>query len=184
MLPVAKFNTPSGMSMKPKTPSESRTSTTEQVLPNDTNPLNTLFGGKLMQWMDVTAGIAAHRHCGRVCVTASVNHVSFDFPVKLGDIVTLEAKVSRTFNTSVEVFVDVYVENRTGTEKRKCNQAILTFVAVDQMGTPVPVPPVLPETDEERQRYEGALRRRQLALILAGRMKADDATELKALFSK
>jgi|ERR1051326_6914682 acyl-CoA hydrolase len=170
--------------MKSKTPKESLTVTTEQVLPNDTNPLHTLFGGKLMQWMDITGGIAAHRHCGRVCVTASINNVSFDQPVKLGDVVTLESKVSRAFNTSVEVFVDVYVENRTGTDKKKCNQGILTFVAVDQMGTPVPVPQIIPESEEEKLRYDGALRRRQLALILAGRMKAEEATELKALFKK
>jgi acyl-CoA hydrolase len=170
--------------IKAKTPKESICLTTEQVLPNDTNPLNTLFGGRLMQWMDITAGIAAHRHCGRVCVTASVNHLSFDQPVKLGYVVTLEAKVSRTFNTSIEVFVDVSVEKPTGGEKKKCNQAILTFVAVDQSGKPVPVPPVIPETEEEKQRFDGALRRRQLALILAGRMKPDDATELKALFGK
>ncbi|MBI4931034.1 MAG: acyl-CoA thioesterase [Bacteroidetes bacterium] len=170
--------------VKAKTPRESICLTTEQVLPNDTNPLNTLFGGRLMQWMDITAGIAAHRHCGKVCVTASVNHVSFDKPVKLGDVVTLEGKVSRTFNTSIEVFVDVWVENPTGGGKKKCNEAILTFVAVDLAGKPVPVLPVVPETEEEKTRFDGALRRRQLALILAGRMKADDATELKALFGK
>ena len=167
-----------------KTPKDSYTITTEQVLPNDTNPLSTLFGGRLMQWMDITAGIAAHRHCGRVCVTASINNVSFDNPVKTGDIVTLEAKVSRTFTTSIEVHVDVWVEDRVKAVRKKCNSAILTFVAVDQMGTPVPVPPVTPETDEEKERYAGALRRRQLSLILAGRMKPDEATELKALFTK
>jgi len=170
--------------MNPKTPKESICLTTEQVLPNDTNPLNTLFGGRLMQWMDITGGISAHRHCGRVCVTASVNHVSFDKPVKLGDVVTLEGKVSRTFNTSIEVFVDVWVESPTGGDRKKCNEAILTFVAVDQLGIPVPVPPVVPETEEEKKRFDSALRRRQLALILAGRMKAEDATELKALFLK
>jgi acyl-CoA hydrolase len=170
--------------MKPKTAKESYTVTTEQVLPNDTNPLGTLFGGKLLQWIDVTAGIAAHRHCGRVCVTASVNNVSFDIPVKLGDIVTLEAKVSRAFNSSIEVHTDVWVENRTGDNRRKCNIAILTFVAVDQLGSPLPVPPVIPETEEEKKRFDGALRRRQLSLILAGKMKPEDATELRALFPK
>ena len=170
--------------MKPKTAKESYTVTTEQVLPNDTNPVGTLFGGRLMQWMDVTGGISAHRHCSRVCVTASVNNISFDIPVKLGDIVTLEAKVSRAFSTSIEVNVDVWVENFSGDKKRRCHTAILTFVAVDQMGTPVPVPPVIPETEEEKERYAGALRRRQLSLILAGKMKPDEATELKALFQK
>lgn len=167
-----------------KTPKESYTVTTEQVLPDDTNPLNTLFGGRLLQWIDITAGIAAHRHSSRICVTASINNVSFNTPVKLGDIVTLEAKVSRTFNTSIEVFTDVWVEDRLTAKKAKCNEAILTFVALDQNGKPVPVPPVIPETAEEKTRFDGALRRRQLSLILGGRMKPDDATELKALFGK
>lgn len=167
-----------------KTPKESYTVTTEQVLPDDTNPLNTLFGGRLLQWIDITAGIAAHRHSSRICVTASINNVSFNTPVKLGDIVTLEAKVSRTFNTSIEVFTDVWVEDRLTAKRAKCNEAILTFVALDQNGKPVPVPPVLPESAEEKLRFEGALRRRQLSLILGGRMKPDDATELKALFGK
>lgn len=170
--------------LKGKTPSESICLTTEGVLPNDTNQLNTLFGGRLMQWMDITAGVAAHRHSRRVCVTATVNHVSFDKPVKLGDIVTLQAKVSRTFNTSLEVFVDVWVENPTGGVKVKCNEAIFTFVAVDQSGMAIAVPPLIPETEEEKKRFDGALRRRQLALILAGRMKPEDATELKALFGQ
>lgn len=170
--------------MEPKTAKESYTVTTEQVLPNDTNPIGTLFGGRLLQWIDITAGIAAHRHCNKVCVTASVNNVSFAIPVKLGDIVTLEAKVSRAFNTSIEVHVDVWVSNWTGDHKRKCNTAILTFVAVDQMGTPQPIPPVIPETEEEKKRFEGALRRRQLSLILGGKMKPEDATELRALFPK
>lgn len=170
--------------MKPKTAKESYTVTTEQVLPNDTNPMDTLFGGRLMQWMDVTAGIAAHRHCNRVCVTASVNNISFDIPVKQGDIVTLEAKVSRAFNTSIEAHVDVWVETYSGDKRKKCNSAILTFVAVDENGNPVAIPPVIPETEEEKRRYEGALRRRQLSLILAGKMKPEDATELKALFGK
>lgn len=169
---------------KGKTAKESYTITTEQVLPDDTNPLGTLFGGRLMQWMDITAGIAAHRHCGRVCVTASVNNVSFDYPVQLADIVTLEAKVTRAFNSSVEVHVDIWVEGRTGGTKKKCNDATLIFVALDENRKPIPVPPVIPETEEEKKRYEGALRRRQLSLILAGRMKPDDATELKALFVK
>lgn len=170
--------------MKAKTPQESYTVTTEQVLPDDTNPLNTLFGGRLLQWIDITAGISAHRHSSRICVTASINNVSFNTPVKLGDIVTLEAKVSRTFNTSIEVFTDVWVEDRLSAKKVKCNEAILTFVALDQSGKPVSVPPVVPETEEEKSRFDGALRRRQLSLILGGRMKADDATELKALFGK
>lgn len=170
--------------MKSKTPSQSVTINTEVVLPNDTNHVGNLFGGKLMQWVDITAAIAAQRHCGRVVVTAAINQVSFDKPIKQNSIVTLEAKISRAFSTSMEVFVDVFVENPVTGEKTKCNEAILTFVAIDQNGSPLPVPELLPETELEKKRFETALRRRQLSLILGGRMKPDEATELKALFFK
>jgi len=170
--------------MKPKTPSQSTTVNTEVVLPNDTNHVGNLFGGKLMQWLDITAAISAQRHCGRVVVTAAINHVSFDKPIKQNSIVTLEAKVSRAFSSSMEVFVDVFVENPSTGEKTKCNEAILTFVAIDQNGSPLPVPQITPESDLEKKRFDGALRRRQLSLILGGRMQPKDATELKALFMK
>lgn len=170
--------------MKSKTSSQSLTINTEVVLPNDTNHVGNLFGGKLMQWVDITAAIAAQRHCGRVVVTAAINHVSFDNPIKQNSVVTLEAKVSRAFSSSMEVFVDVWVENPVTGEKTKCNEAILTFVAIDQNGAPLPVPGLTPETDLEKKRYESALRRRQLSLILAGRITPDEATELKALFLK
>ena len=168
--------------MKAKTPSQSATINTEVVLPNDTNHVGNLFGGKLMQWVDITAAIAAQRHCGRVVVTAAINHVSFDNPIKQNSIVTLDAKVSRAFTSSMEIYVDVFVENTTTGAKTKCNEAILTFVAIDQNGSPLPVPPLTPESDLEKKRYDGALRRRQLSLVLAGRMEAKDATALKALF--
>ncbi|MCX8149101.1 acyl-CoA thioesterase [Thermaurantimonas aggregans] len=170
--------------MKPKHPSESLTIMTEMVLPNDTNNLKNLFGGQLLSWMDRCAAIAAHRHCRRIVVTASVNHVSFQHPIPEGSIVTLEAKVSRSFYSSMEVFVDVYIEEKVGGERIKANEAIYTFVAVDQLGNPIQVPPVEPVTELEKKRYEGALRRRQLALILSGKMKPEEATELKALFVK
>jgi acyl-CoA hydrolase len=170
--------------MKAKTPLQSLTTNTEVVLPNDTNHVGNLFGGKLMQWLDLTAAIAAQRHCGRVVVTAAINHVSFDIPIKQNSIVTLEAKVSRAFSSSMEVFIDVYFENPSNGQKTKCNEAILTFVAIDQNGSPLPVPPITPETELEKTRFDGALRRRQLSLILAGRMKPEDASELKALFFK
>ncbi|MBL7928685.1 MAG: acyl-CoA thioesterase [Bacteroidia bacterium] len=170
--------------MKAKFARESLCINTEIVLPNDTNVLGNLMGGRLLHWMDICAAVSAHRHCGRVVVTASVNNVSFNQPIKLGEIVTLQAKISRAFTSSMEVFIDVWVENNNTGEKKKCNEAIYTFVAVDQMGNPIAVPELIPETDEEKQRYAGALRRRQLSLILAGKMKPDDATELKALFSK
>ena len=170
--------------MKIKTPSDSVCINTEIVLPNDTNTLGNLMGGKLLHWMDICAAIAAHRHCARVVVTASVNNVAFNQPIRLGEIVTLQAKVSRAFSSSMEVFIDVWVENNSTGEKRKCNEAIYTFVAVDQIGTPINVPELKPESEEEKSRYEGALRRRQLSLILAGKMKPADAHELKALFIK
>jgi acyl-CoA hydrolase len=168
--------------MKSKTPSQSVTINTEVVLPNDTNHIGNLFGGKLLQWVDITAAIAAQRHCGRVVVTAAINHVSFENAINQNSIVTLEAKVSRAFSTSMEIFVDVFVENPVTGAKTKCNEAILTFVAIDQNGSPLPVPELVPETDIEKKRYDSALRRRQLSLILGGRMKPEEATELKALF--
>ena len=170
--------------MTSKHPSESLTVLTDLVLPSETNPLNNLFGGELLARMDRAASIAAGRHSSRVVVTASINHVSFDNPIKQNSVVTLEAKVSRAFTSSMEVHIDVFVEDRITGNRTKCNEAIFTFVAIDQNGAPLPVPPLIPETEEEKKRYEGALRRRQLSLILGGRMKPDDATELKALFTQ
>jgi acyl-CoA hydrolase len=168
--------------MKPKAASESLAILTEIVFPNDTNTLGNLMGGRLLHWMDIAAAISAHRHCHRIVVTASVNNVSFNQPIKLGEIITLKAQVSRSFSSSMEVFIDVWVEDNIRGKKTKCNEAIYTFVAVDQLGNPINVPPLIPETEEEKQRFEGALRRRQLSLILAGKMKPAEATELKALF--
>lgn len=170
------------MSIKPKYAHESLTVTTELVLPNDTNALGNLFGGRLLQWMDTTSAIAAHRHCKRVVVTATVNNVSFRESIKLGSIITLEAKVSRAFSSSMEIFIDVFVEDPVTGQRKKSNEAIYTFVAIDQNGSPLPVPELIPETEEEKARFEGALRRKQLALILAGKMKPTEATELRELF--
>lgn len=168
--------------IKAKTAKESLAVMTEIVMPNDTNTLGNLMGGRLLHMMDIAAAISAHRHCKRVVVTASVNNVAFNHPIKLADIITIQAKVSRAFSTSMEVFIDVWVENHITGEQTKCNEAIYTFVAVDQVGSPISVPEIIPESDEEKERYNGALRRRQLSLILAGKMKPQDATELKALF--
>ncbi|MDB4516815.1 acyl-CoA thioesterase [Crocinitomicaceae bacterium] len=168
--------------MKAKKASETLSITTKVVLPNDTNTLGNLFGGELLAWMDVIASVAAHRHCKRVVVTASVNNVSFQQPIAHSSIVTLEAKVSRAFTSSMEVFVDVYVEDPVTGKRDKSNEAIYTFVAVDQNGGPIQVPKLIPETKEEIERYDGALRRKQLSLILAGKMKPSKATELKKLF--
>ncbi len=168
--------------MNSKTPKESHTIMNELVLPNDTNTLNNLMGGRLLHWMDIAAAISAQKHCNRIVVTASVDNVSFKNSIKLGDVVTIEAKVTRAFNTSVEVRLDVWAENIPSGTRVMSNEAYYTFVAVDQSGRTIPVPPLTPETEKEKMLYDGALRRRQLRLILGGKMKPDDATELKALF--
>jgi acyl-CoA hydrolase len=165
-----------------RSPKETYASSTRIVMPNDTNTLGNLMGGNLLNWMDINAAISAHRCSRRICVTAAVNNVSFKKPIKLGDIVTIHAEVTRTFNSSMEVFMRVHVENHLTGEQSLCNEAMYTFVAVDQLGAPIAVPAVLPENEEEQERYAGALRRRQLRLVLAGKMKPADATELKALF--
>ena len=169
--------------MQPKKPSESRTTMTDMVLPSETNPINNLFGGELLARMDRAASIAARRHSRRITVTASVNHVAFNQSVPLGSVLTVDAKVSRAFRTSMEVYIDVWMEDRFSGERSKANEAIYTFVAVDDSGKPTEVPPLAPETDQEKERFEGALRRKQLSLVLAGKMRADEATELKALFT-
>lgn len=168
--------------MQPRTPEESKTVMTDLVLPSETNPLNNLFGGELLARMDRAASISARRHSRRIVVTASVNHVAFNKAVPLGSVVTVEAKVSRAFKSSMEIYIDVWVEDRESGKRSKANEAIYTFVAVDETGTPVSIPPLQPETELEKQRYEAALRRKQLSLVLAGKMKPADATELKALF--
>lgn len=168
--------------MKSKTAKETLAITTKVVLPHETNSLGKLFGGALLAWMDEIAAVSAHRHSKRVVVTASINNVSFGQPIDLGAIVTLEAKVSRAYTSSMEVMIDVFVEDRLTADKKKSNEAIYTFVAVDQNGGAITVPELIPETKEEKERYDAALRRRQLSLVLAGKMKPSDATELKSIF--
>jgi acyl-CoA hydrolase len=168
--------------MRPKHPSESLTTLTDLVLPSETNPLNNLFGGELLARMDRAASIAARRHSRRIVVTASVNSVAFNRAIPLGSVVTVEAKVSRAFKSSMEIFIDIWVEDRESGNKTKANEAIYTFVAVDDTGRPVEVPQIIPETELEQERFDAALRRKQLSLVLAGKMKPEDATELKALF--
>jgi acyl-CoA hydrolase len=170
------------MPRKKKFPSESFTSMTELVLPNDTNTLNNLMGGRLMHWMDIVSAIAAQKHCNRVVVTASVDNISFRSPIQLGNVVTLKARVTRAFSSSVEVRIDVIAEDVPAQKKIASNSAYFTFVAVDQSGSPIDVPEVEPETDEEKELYQGAMRRRQLRLILSGRMDPKEANELKSIF--
>jgi acyl-CoA hydrolase len=170
--------------MKAKKVSESRVEMTEMVMPNDTNPLGNLMGGNLMRWMDIAGSICGARHSGAHVVTASVDNLSFQRPIRLGHVVIIKACVTRTFNTSMEIFLEVETGNVTQTERNIANHAYMTFVALD-MDTQRPkrVPEVIPETDDERRLYDGAIRRRELRLILGGKMKVQDASELRALFA-
>jgi acyl-CoA hydrolase len=170
------------MGKKKKFVSESKVIMTQFVLPNDTNTLNNLMGGRLMHWMDIAAAISAQKHSNRITVTASVDNISFRKPIHLGDVLTLEAQVTRSFNSSMEIYIKVRSENIPAGSSQSTNSAFITFVAVDQMGKPIDVPDVVPETEEEKELYEGALRRRQLRLVLAKRMEAKDATELMSYF--
>lgn len=170
------------MPRKKKFPKESFVSMTELVLPNDTNTLNNLMGGRLMHWMDIVSAIAGQKHCNSIVVTASVDNISFREPIRLGDVVTLRAKATRAFNSSLEIRIDVDAENIPAGKKISSNTAYFTFVAVDSNGSPVEIPEIEPETEEEKELFQGALRRRQLRLILGGRMKPSDAHELKSIF--
>lgn len=173
------------MSTDIKTPSESASILTNLVLPGETNMLNHLFGGELLARMDRISSIAAKRHSESFqVVTASVNHVSFNMPVPLGSILKLEAKVTRAFSSSMEIYVDVWILDPISGEEIYTNNGIYTFVAVDEYNRPVRVPQIQPETDLEKERFEAALRRKQLSLILAGKMKPSEAHELKALFQE
>jgi acyl-CoA hydrolase len=156
---------------------------TEMVLPNDTNTLHNLMGGRLMHWMDIVAAIAAQKHCNRIVVTASADNISFKEPINLGNVVTLRSQVTRAFNSSMEVFIEVTAEDIPANKKIMTHRAFFTFVAVDQNGKPIEIPQIVPETAEEIELFEGALRRRQLRLVLAQRMKPEEAVELRAIFN-
>lgn len=170
--------------MTSKTPKESFTVMTELVLPNDTNVFGNLMGGRLMYWMDIASAIAAGKHCNSPVVTASVDNISFENPIKLGNVVHIEAKVTRAFNSSMEVHLKVWGEDIQQQYRYQSNVAYYTFVALDPNRKPRPVPQLIPENDDEQKLFDGALRRRQLRLILGGKMKASDAEELRALFMK
>ena len=156
----------------------------ELVLPNDTNTFGDLMGGKLMYWMDIAAYLAAAKHCNSACMTASVDNLSFKSPIRLGNVICIEAIVTRSFNTSMEVHLKVWNQNMISQSRELSNEAYFTFVALDENKQPKKVPEIIPESEEEKKYYASALRRRQLRLILAGKMLPDDATELKALFIK
>ncbi|MFM2358509.1 MAG: hypothetical protein RLY16_502 [Bacteroidota bacterium] len=170
------------MEMEGKKVSESAVVMNELVLPNDTNVFGNLMGGRLMYWMDIAAGIVSSRHCNAPCMTASVDNISFKNPIKLGNVVHIEASITRAFNTSMEIYIKVWGEDTLHQFKYESNEAYFTFVALDPNRKPRPVPPVIPESEDEIRLYEGAMRRRQIRLILGGKMKPQDAGELKALF--
>lgn len=170
--------------LKGKRVSDSKAVMTEIVMPNDTNFMGNLMGGNLLRWMDIASAICAGRHCEAHVVTASVDHVSFQRPIRVGEVVTIEASVTRAFNTSVEVYVEVFASDIKGQNPRRCNHAYYTFVSLDEInGKPIAASPVIPLTDIEQQRYDSAPRRRELRLILSGRIKPEEATEIRSLFS-
>lgn len=162
-----------------KTVARSRCEMNEIVLPNDTNGLGTLMGGRLLYYMDVCAAIAAQRHSNRISVTASVDNVEFQAPIHQSEIVHIVGQVNRAFTTSMEVELNVWAENPRAQTRRKCNRAYYTMVALDGTGKPVAVPPIHPETDEERERYNVAARRREFRLVLAGRLELQDAATIR-----
>lgn len=170
--------------MHPKHPKDTYNVMSELVLPNDTNTLGNLMGGRLMYMMDIASAVSAMKHCNCPVVTASVDNVSFANPIKLGNLLTIESKVTRAFNSSMEVHLRVYGEDLHAQYKYLTNEAYFTFVALDPNGKPRKVPELIPETEEEHTMFEGALRRRQIRLILGGKMKPEDAGELRALFIK
>ncbi len=167
-----------------KKPADSLIIMTELVLPNDTNVYGNLMGGRLMYWMDIAAALSAQKHANAAVVTASVDNLSFMNPIKLGNAVHIEARVTRAFNSSMEVLLNVWGEDLTRQDKYKSNTAYYTFVALDASSKPMPAPPVEPITKEDVILFNGAMHRRQLRLILGGKMKPGDATALKELFTE
>jgi acyl-CoA hydrolase len=147
--------------LAPRTVRETQSETTQFVLPNDANTLGALLGGTLMHWMDLAGALAAHRHARAFVVTASIDHLDFLVPVQVGDVVILRSSVNRAFHTSMETGVKVWVENYLSGSRRHVSSAYLTFVAIDRYGRHLPVPQVIPETPEEKRRFEEAGRRRE-----------------------
>ncbi len=152
---------------------------TEIVLPNDTNSLGNMMGGRLLHLMDKCAAISSQRHANRVCVTASVDNVEFQSAIQEGEIVVVESRVNRAFHTSMEIELNVWAENPRKETRRKCNRAFYTFVAIDEEGSTVPVPTIEPKTPAEEERYEAAAKRRDIRLVLANRKDLEDAAHLK-----
>jgi acyl-CoA hydrolase len=168
--------------MQVKTPKDSKVIMTEIVLPNDTNALGNLRGGRILHWMDIASAIAAGKHSNAVVVTASVDNVSFENPIKIGDVVTITAVVTRVFHTSMETHIEVWAENLPSQTRYKCNEAYYTFVALDSNGKPKKSVAIQPETDDEKKMFDTALARRELRLVLAGKMKMNETKELRKTF--
>jgi acyl-CoA hydrolase len=156
---------------RPRPVRESISEMTEIVLPNDANPLNALLGGRLMHWIDLAGAMAAHRHSRTYVVTASIDHMDFLVPVRVGDFVVLRSSVNRVFHTSMEVGVKAWVENYRAEQSRHVSSAYLTFVAIDAAGNKIAVPAVIPETEDEKRRYDGAARRREIRRAESARRK-------------
>jgi|SRR5690242_5881338 len=161
------------LSLAPRPVSDSQSEMAEIVLPNDANPLGALLGGRLMHWIDLAAALAAHRHSRNYVVTASIDHLDFLTPVHVGDLIILKSSVNRAFHTSMEVGVKVLVENYIAGTHSLVSTAYLTFVAVDRDGRHLPVPPVVPQTEEEKRRYQDAGRRRELRQLERQRKQAN-----------
>ena len=171
--------------LKAKKVADSQTVMTEMIMPNDTNPMGNLMGGNLMRLMDIVAAICAGKHCEAHVVTASVDNISFTTPIFVGEIITLEAQVTRAFNSSVEIYVQVVANDIKGHNPRRSTHAYFTFVALDDTKRkPISVPTVLPLSSEEQSLFDSAARRREIRLVLAGRIQPKDATETRKLFSE
>jgi len=170
------------LSMEPKKPSYSLNIQTELIMPGHTNPLGNLMGGNLLSWMDVASGISALKHSWHISVTAGVDNVTFRLPIKVGDVVIIKSFVTRAFRTSMEVICEVYIQHIESNTEVLSHQAFFTFVALNKKGDRIEVPPILPETDIEKHLYEGALKRREVRLLMAGKIRPEDAPNLKSIF--
>ncbi len=168
--------------MEKKKCKESLVTMTELVMPNDTNPHGNLMGGNLLRWMDIASSISASKHSGGQVVTAAVDSVSFKQPIREGDVVSINAFVTRVFNTSMEIYLEVFTQSFGDSNMHKSNEAFYTFVALDNGGRPRKTIQVEPESEREKQLFESAQRRRELRLILSGRLKPENAKALQSIF--
>ena len=167
---------------KIKTVLDSKSIMTEMIMPNDTNPLGNLMGGNLMRWMDIAAAICANRHAEAFCVTVSVDHISFYKSIKLGQVITVESTITRAFNTSMEVYVQVFSSDSRKKEGELANHAFFSFVALDEHTLkPMEVPQIKPANAEEEQLFNSAMARREMRLLLSGRLEAKNAKVLREI---